>query len=502
MRAVENALGVTVPTNARLLRNLILAAQIIQDHVIHFYHLGALDWVDPAGALKADPAKTSQLAQSISDWPNSTTAYFKKVQQQLQTLISSGQLSIFTNGYFGHPAYQLTPEANLMGVAHYLEALEFQRDFIRIHSILGGKNPHIQTLLVGGIAAVLNPDDFSTINTYWIDFLKEKFASAEAFVKSVYLPDVLYVAAQYPDWFQYGAGPGNFLTYGGFPTEDEIGSQKEAAAQFFPAGLILDNDLSKVARFDQAKIAEYVTHSWYAYPDDNEGLHPFNGITDPRYTGPTPPYELLNVENKYSWVKAPRYDNRAVETGPLANMLVSYVAGVPKVKQWVDAALGQLSANPSVLNSTLGRIAGRCIQAVVLTEQAQVFLQELIANVQSGDARTQDVRLWEPATWPAEAQGYGLLTVPRGSLGHWVSIRDGAIEHYQVITPSSWNASPRDASGQPGAYETSLPGTPIADPTKPLEILRTIHSFDPCLACGAQLIDKDGRKVSYVEFNL
>ncbi len=498
VRAVENALGVTVPTNACLLRNLILAAQIIQDHVIHFYQLAALDWVDAAAALKADPAKTSQLAQSISDWPNSTTAYFTQVQQQLQALINSGQLSIFTNGYFGHPAYQLSPEADLMGVAHYLEALQFQRDFIRVHSILGGKNPHIQTLLVGGIATVLNPDDFSTVNTYWIELMRELFTNAENFVKKVYLPDVLYVAAQYPDWFKYGPGPGNFLTYGGFPVSDQIGSQREENL-YFPMGLIVNNDLSKVVPLDQAKITEYVTRSWYTYPNNNEALHPFNGITDPNYTGPQPPYDLLNVDSKYSWVKAPRYDNLVMETGPLSNMLVSYVAGVPSVKQWVDTALGKLSATPAVLNSTLGRIAGRCIQAVVLTEQALVFLNELVANVQSGDTQTQDIRLWDPATWPSQAQGYALLTVPRGGLGHWVSIRNGVIDHYQVIAPSTWNASPRDAAGNPGPYEISLPGTPIADPTKPLEILRTIHSFDPCLACGVTLIDKNGREISYVK---
>ncbi len=488
-----------MPFNAVMLRNLIMASQIVQDHIIHFYHLCALDWVDPSAALKADPAKTAQLAQSISDWPNSTPAYFKQVQQQLQTLVGSGQLSIFTNGYFGHPAYQLSPEADLMAVAHYLEALEFQRDFIRIHSVLGGKNPHIQTLLVGGIATVINPDDFSTVNTWWIQMLREKFQNALDFTQKVYLPDVLYVAAQYPDWFNYGAGPGNFLTAGGLPTGAEIGGQKQAEALYFPAGLIVNNDLSKVVPLDQAKVSEYVTRSWYTYPNNNDGLHPFNGITDPHYTGPRPPYDQLTVDDKYSWVKAPRYDNLVCETGPLANMLVSYVAGVPKVKQWVDAALGNLNAPPAALNSTLGRIAGRCIQALVTAEQGLAFLDQLIANVQSGDTQTQDVRLWNPSTWPAEAQGYSMINVPRGTLGHWVSIKDGIIDHYQVIAPSTWNASPRDAAGKPGPYEVSLPGTPVADPTKPLEILRTVHSFDPCLACGVTLIDTHGHEISSIK---
>ncbi len=471
---------------------------MVQDHIIHFYHLCALDWVDPASAMKADPNATAQLAQSISDWPKSTPAYFQQVKTQLETLINSGQLSIFTNGYFGHPAYQLSPEANLMGVAHYLEALEFQRDFIRIHSVLGGKNPHIQTLLVGGIATVINPDDFSTVNTWWLQLLRELFQSAVDFTQKVYLPDVLYVASQYPDWFQYGPGPGNFLTYGGFPTTVNVGGQIEGENRYNPPGLIINNDLTKVVPLDQAKIHEYVTRSWYEYPNNQEGLHPFNGVTDPHYTGPQPPYDQLSVDNKYSWVKAPRYDNLVFETGPLANMLVSYVAGVPRVKKWVDAALGQLGATPAVLNSTLGRIAGRVVQALVLAEQGQVWLDELIANVQSGDTQTQDTRLWDPATWPAQAQGYGLINVPRGSLGHWVSIRNGVIEHYQVITPSTWNASPRDAAGQPGPYEISLPGTPVADPNQPLEIMRTIHSFDPCLACGVHVVDTQGRKITSV----
>ena len=318
VNAVEDALGIEVPDNARLVRNIIAATQTVQDHVVHFYHLHALDWVDVVSALKADPAKTSQLAQSISDWPVSSAKYFKGVQDRVSALVASRQLSLFGSGYWGHPAYHLPPEANLMAVAHYLEALHFQKEFIRIHAVLGGKNPHLQTFLVGGMATSLDPNEpNATVNLERIDFLLQVANSAHAFVNQVYIPDVLAVAGFYRDWFERGEGLGNFMSYGAYPQ----GSIKDPADFFLPRGIILNRDLSKVYPVDPGNITEYVAHSWYEYVEGSQiAKHPYEGETSPKYTGPKPPYEFLEVDQKYSWLKAPRYEDKAMEVGPLARL--------------------------------------------------------------------------------------------------------------------------------------------------------------------------------------
>src|ERR1700683_5484441 len=303
VNAVEDALGIEVPDNARIVRNIIAATQTVQDHVIHFYHLHALHWVDVVSALKADPAKTSQPAQSISDWPMSSEKYFKSVQDRVSALVASKQLSLFGAGYWGHPAYHLPPEANLMAVAHYLEALQSQKQFIRIHAVLGGKNPHLQTFLVGGMATAMDPNEpGATINPERIDFLLEGAKWAVAFVNQVYIPDVLAVAGFYGDWFERGEGLGNFISYGGCPQ----GSIKDPANFFLPRGIILNRDLSKVHSVDPANITEYVTHSWYEYSGgDQTAKHPFDGETNPKYSGPKPSYEFLDVNEKYSCLTAP-----------------------------------------------------------------------------------------------------------------------------------------------------------------------------------------------------
>ena len=339
VNAVEDALGIEIPDNARLVRNIIAATQTIQDHVIHFYHLHALDWVDIVSALKADPAKTAQLAQSISDWPISSEKYFKGVQDRVSALVASKQLSLFGAGYWGHPAYRLPPEANLMAVAHYLEALQFQKEFIRIHAVLGGKNPHLQTFLVGGMATAMDPNEpGATINPERMDFLVQVAKSAIGFVNQVYIPDVLAVASFYPEWFKLGAGVGNYMCYGGYPQ----GSIKDPADFFLPRGIILDRDLSKVHPVDPANVTEYVTHSWYEYSGgDQVAKHPYEGETNPKYSGPKPPYEFLEVNEKYSWLKAPRYQDQVMEVGPLARLLVAYASGQPDVKALVDATLGK-----------------------------------------------------------------------------------------------------------------------------------------------------------------
>jgi hydrogenase large subunit len=491
VRAVENALGIEVPDNARIVRNLISASQYIHDHIIHFYHLHALDWVDITGALKADPAKTSQLAQSISEWPVSSTAYFQGVQGRVKALVESRQLSLFTSGYWGHPAYRLPPEVDLLAVAHYLQALEFQREFIRIHAVLGGKNPHLQSYLVGGMTTAIDPNwPDAPLNPERLDFLVQVAGTAKKFVDQVLIPDVLAVAGFYRDWFSLGMGPGNYLSYGGFPQ----GRIQDTSRYFVPRGVILNNDLSKVYPVDPNKVSEYVTHSWYEYKQGNNvSLPPAKGETNPKYTGPKPPYEFLNVEDKYSWLKAPRYDDYVMEVGPLSRVLVAYASGQPEVKAMVDGALQKLKAPPAALFSTLGRVAARALETQLLANHIVEWIEELRNNMGHGNLAMHNGQKWDPGTWPRSAQGYGLFEAPRGSLGHWVEIEDTLIKNYQIVVPSTWNAGPRDGKGRRGPYEVALLKTPIADPERPLEVLRTIHSFDPCLACAVHVTDARGR---------
>jgi len=490
VRAVENALGVEIPNNARILRNLIEGIQYVQDHVIHFYHLHALDWVDIVSALDADPSATSTLAQSISDWPKSSTTYFKGVQDRVAAFVASGQLGPFANAYWGHSAYKLPPEANLMAVAHYLEALDWQRDVIRAHAILGAKNPHLQTYLVGGMATPIDPESQHALNADKIALLYKLFAKAKEFVDKVYLPDVLAVAPFYLEWAGIGGGLGNFLSYGDWP--DASGKP------YLPQGVILGKDLGTVHPLDQRQITEYVSHSWYEYDDESKGLHPWDGETRPNYTGPQPPYDFLDTDNKYTWMKAPRLADEPMEVGPLARMLVAYASGHERVQAVVNTVLGALGVGPEVLFSTLGRTAARCVETVVVAEKLAEWTDELASSMGSGDFKIHEWSAWDPEGWPAEAQGWGFTEAPRGALGHWVHIKDQKIHNYQAVVPSTWNSSPRDAQGKLGAYEAALIGTPIADPEKPLEVLRTIHSFDPCMACGVHVLDAQGREITQV----
>jgi Ni,Fe-hydrogenase I large subunit len=495
VRAVENALGITIPENARLIRQLISGAQLVQDHVVHFYHLHALDWVDVTLALKADPGATSTLAQSISPWPKSNCTYFKGVQDRLQAFVNAGQLGLFANGYWGHPAYKLPPEANLLAVAHYLEALDWQRDFIRIHAILGGKNPHPQSYLVGGMATALNLDNEATINADRLALIAQLLQRGQDFVAQVYLPDVLAVASFYKDWAGIGAGLGNYMAYGDYASD----VQNRPETYFFPRGLILGKDLTSVQDINQAQVAEYVTHSWYNYDEgDGTSLHPWKGETHPNYTGPQPPFELVSDHDKYSWLKAPRYADHAVEVGPLARMLIAYASGKPAVQALVNGALAQLRVGPGALFSTLGRVAARAIEAQMMVQQLPAWLAQLEENIGRGDLTIHENSHWDPSTWPSDALGYGWHEAPRGSLGHWAHITDGTIKNYQAVVPSTWNAGPRDANGQRGAYEAALIGTPVVNPEQPVEILRTVHSFDPCLACAVHVMDPRGREYTNV----
>ncbi|HWE48823.1 MAG TPA: nickel-dependent hydrogenase large subunit [Bryobacteraceae bacterium] len=490
VRAVENALDIDVPENARLVRNLIAGSQMVQDHVVHFYHLHALDWVDVAAALKADPAKTSQLAQSLSDSEKSSTTYFRGVQQRVKAVVDSGQLSLFASGYWGHPAYILPPEVNLMAVAHYLEALAWQKDFIRIHAVLGGKNPHPQSFLVGGMSTAMDPNEpAAVINPDTIVFMRDLVRGAKKFVDQFYIPDVLAIAPFYKDWFGRGEGLGNFLSYGDYSSVDD----KDPKTFLFPRGIVMGRDISKVLPVDPSKITEAVDHSWYEYSGSG-AKHPSQGETNPKYSGPKPPYDHLDVDAKYSWLKTPRYEGKPMEVGPLARMIVGYASGKKEIKDAVDGALKALNAPASVLFSTLGRIAARALESQIMVNQLEGWVNQLDDNLSHGKTTTFNPVRWDPGTWPKSASGYGWHEAPRGSLGHWVEIEGKAIKNYQAVVPTTWNAGPRDGQGQRGAYEASLIGTPMADPNRPLEILRTIHSFDPCIACAVHVIDANGRE--------
>jgi [NiFe] hydrogenase large subunit/hydrogenase large subunit len=495
-RAVEDALGIEIPANANTIRNLVHGMQYIHDHVIHFYHLHALDWVDVVSALKADPAETSKIAKSISPWPNNSETYFKEVQDRVKKFVGSGQLGIFSNGYWGHPAYKLPPEVNLLAVAHYLEALDWQRDVIRLHTIFGGKNPH-PNFLVGGMACAINLDDTATINTERLVDIQGMITRAQAFVEQVYWPDLLAIAGYYKEWAGIGGGVPNFMTVGEFPD----GGIKDYDKLYFPRGIIMNKDLSHVVPFDQKKIEEFIQSSWYEYAGgDNVGLHPWQGETKPKYTGPALPFDYLQGLDKYTWMKAPRYDGHPMQVGPLARMLVGFANGHPDIKPMVMEVLGRLKVGPDALFSTLGRTAARGMETVLIARRMSVWFDQLVARIKSGDTSTFNATKWEPSSWPAKSEGYGYLDAPRGALGHWVQIENGKISRYQCVVPSTWNCSPRDGKGQMGAYEASLVDNhPLIKPDQPLEILRTIHSFDPCMACGVHVLDATGAPIVEVK---
>jgi len=488
VRSVEDALTIKIPPNAELIRNIMFCTQYIHDHVVHFYHLHALDWVDIVSALKADPLATSQLAQKVSKYPKSSPGYFADLQKRLTKFVESGQLGIFANGYWGHPAYKLPPEANLMAVAHYLEALEWQKEIVKIHAIFGGKNPH-PNYLVGGAPCSINLDEANAINAERLAFVGQALQRGLEFVEQVYIPDVLAIAPSYLDWASIGGGLENYLCYGDLPTNgfSDISSFK------FPRGAILGRDLSTVHPVDpkdDTGVQEFIDHSWYEYSAGAPaGLHPWQGETKLKYSGPKPPYEHLDVDQKYSWLKTPRWKGHAMEVGPLARMLVGYASGHAEIKDAVTETLAALNAPTSVLFSTLGRTAARAIESRLAARWGLEFFNQLIANIKAGDTRTFTKERWEPSTWPSEARGVGCSEAPRGALAHWLVIKDGKIANYQLVVPSTWNASPRDSKGQRSAYEAALIGTPVHDPQQPLEIIRTIHSFDPCLACAVHLYE-------------
>lgn len=499
VRSVEDALDYKIPPNAQLIRNLMIGAQYIHDHVMHFYHLHALDWVDVVSALKADPKKTSELAQSISNYAKSSPGYFSDMQTKLKNFVEAGQLGIFAQGYWGHPAYKLPPEANLMAVAHYIEALAWQRDVAKLHTIFGGKNPH-PNFLVGGVPCAIDLNSDSAINAKKLSQVKNIIEQMQQFVEQVYIPDTLAIAGFYKDWAYRGEGVGNFMTYGDFPAS----GINDNGDFLVPSGVILNRDLSQIHEVDlhaEDQIQEFVSHSWYQYEQGQEaGLHPYAGETELNYTGPQPPYDQLDVDKAYSWMKSPRWKGHAVEVGPLARVLMLYATGHEQTKSLVDSSLQKLDLPIEGLYSTLGRTAARTLESKIVADTMSSWFDSLVANIKAGDSKTFNETQWEPSSWAKQAKGVGYMEAPRGALAHWIVIENGKIANYQAVVPSTWNAGPRDHEGKAGPYEAALQDNhQIHDPKQPVEILRTVHSFDPCIACAVHLLDEDGNEVMKVK---
>jgi hydrogenase large subunit len=497
VRAVEDALDIVIPPNAELVRNIMNCALYMHDHVVHFYHLHAMDWVDVVAALKADPKKTSELAQSISKWPKSSPGYFSDLQTRIKKFVDSGQLGIFSNGYWGHPAYKLPAEVNLIGLAHYLEALEWQKEIVKIQAIFGGKNPH-PNYLVGGMACAIGIDDVSGINAERLAYVDQLLKDGKEFIEQVYIPDLMAIASFYKDWGAIGGGLGNYLVYGDIPTN----GIRDTSSYKFPGGAILNKDISKIHEVDLRKddeVQEFITQSWYEYKEgDQKGLHPWKGESKVKYSGPKPPFDHLNTDEKYSYLKTPRWKGHAMEVGPLARVLVGYAKGRPEFKEVVDKALKDLNVPVAALFSTLGRTAARGLECLLTAQWGREFFDQLVTNIKNGDTRMADSTKFDPSTWPKTAMGVGHAEAPRGALAHWINIEDQKIANYQLVVPTTWNASPRDSKGQMSAYEAALIDTPVADEKMPLEILRTIHSFDPCMACSVHLYDENGKTISRI----
>jgi [NiFe] hydrogenase large subunit len=474
VRAVEDALKVKIPPNARMVRNLTHAAQNMHDHPVHFYQLCALDWVDVVSALSADPKKTADVSNQYSGRPQ-TAKYYEGLKAKLKGFVDSGQLGPFDNAYWGHPAYKLPPEANLMAVGHYLDNLRQQVHAAQMTAIWGAKNPHLQGHLPGGVTII------NQLTTERIMMYKTMLQEQIAFINEVYIPDLLAVASFYKDWAGIG-GNKNFMAYGDFPETDV-----EPDSFYFKRGMIMNKEL-KLVGLDPSKITEDVTHAWY---EGDKPLHPSVGETKP-LSGEALKGAVPEVDKKYSWMKAPRYDGQVMEVGPLAQCLVSYVGGNKEIKDTTDFALKTLGVGPEALFSTLGRLAARGIKCKVNAERSLKWVDDLIANLKKGDTKTfTPYKLDESVN----GMGMGLNDVARGSLGHWINIEKGKIKNYQQVVPSTWNLGPADGKNQKGPIENALIGTPIADPKKPLEVLRTVHSFDPCIACAVHVIDPKTNEV-------
>lgn len=525
VRAVENALGIDIPFNAQMIRNLMLATLNTRDHLVHFYQLSALDWVDIVSALKADPAEASSIAQSISPlsdrytpWGENSPGYFADVQRKVkQFLEANPNNNLFsTNRWcWGSTLYALPPAVNLVGLAHYLQALDFQREMCKIQTIFGGKNPH-PNYLVGGMACSINMQDPNALNMDRLAFVEQKINEISNFVNAVYLPDAIAIMSFYPEWTRVGGGLRNYLSYGDYP----MTQMNDTGSYLSQRGIVLNRDLSRVEEFDPTDLdglQEFVNNSWYKYTvGKDKGLHPSVGETILDYTGPTEAYQWLGPDKPYSWIKTPRYKGMPMEVGPLARLAVNYAGGNEHLRSLTDEALRRWQEMSSKFNgrdcgltmdsffSTPGRIIARAIDAACAAEHLHTCYDRLIANIASGDQRVFNDSKWQPDSWPADCKGYSLNEAPRGANAHYCHIHNRRIVNYQMVVPTTWNGSPRDPRGQRSSFEESLIGTPVAglensNAELTLSIIRTIHSFDPCMACAVHLYDENGSMVHRID---
>lgn len=509
VRCVEDALGIMIPENANSIRNIMQLTLQAHDHLVHFYHLHALDWVNPVNALKADPKATSELQQSTSPHhPKSSPGYFRDIQNRLKKFVESGQLGPFKNGYWTNPAYLLPPEADLMAVTHYLEALDFQKEIMKIRTIFGGKDPH-PNWMVGGVPCAINVNGDmgagAPLNMVTLNQISSIIDQTREFIKNVYIPDILAVGQFYKGWLYGGGLSGmNVLAYGDIPDK---ANDYSAGNLMMPRGAIINGNLNEVHPVDLRdpnEIQEFVPHSWYKYEDEAKGLHPWDGVTEPNFAlGPNTKGSKTNIQEidetaKYSWIKAPRWKGHAMEVGPLARYVVGYAQGNEQIKAQVDYVLKTLDVPLTALFSTLGRTAARALEADLAGDQMRYFMDKLMANIKAGDSSTANTDKWDPSKWPKEVKGVGFTEAPRGALGHWIQIKDTKIDNYQCIVPTTWNGSPRDSQGGIGAFEASLMNTKVERKEEPVEILRTLHSFDPCLACSTHVMSEEGEELATV----
>ncbi len=505
VRAVENALDIQIPDNANLIRNLIALSLMFHDHLVHFYQLTGLDWINVISAAEADPAEASRVAQKLSPWPNSSPGYFKELKDKLISIVKSGQLGIFANGYWNNPAYILPPEVNLVLFAHYLEALDLQRKAVKTQTVFGGKNPH-PNWIVGGVPCSLNVNSAggeAVINMERLNLVQQTINDCLLFAQQVLMPDAITLARYYSDWQKIGTGLSSqcVLAYGGFPA---IANDYTNNSLSIPSGAIINGNFEEVLPVDlknPEQVQEVVEHSWYKYPDGVDSLPPDKGITDPWYVlgpntvGSKTDIRQLDEQAKYSWIKTPRFMGNMMEVGPLARLLVSYSLKKGDTVEKVNDLCGRIGMEVNGLKSTIGRILARCYECLWSMEISQKFYDQLISNIRNGNTTTAFTKKWDISTWPDEARGVGFTEAPRGGLGHWVEIRNGKISRYQCVVPTTWNGAPRSQTGQMGAFEASLLGTKMAIPEQPLEILRTLHSFDPCMACSTHVMDKNGNNL-------
>ncbi|MFK5881960.1 MAG: nickel-dependent hydrogenase large subunit [Sulfurospirillum sp.] len=496
IEAVENALGINPPLNAKLVKTLMNIALYLHDHTVHFYHLHGLDWVDVVSALKADPHKAAQEAFKYSSNPMACGADdLVETLKRVGDFVKKGNLGPFANAYWGNKTYKFTPEQNLIALSHYLKALEMQRIAAQMMAIFGGKQPHPQSLSVGGVTCIMDLQDPARLG----EFLT-KFKEMADFVNRAYYPDLVMAAKAYATEPSVNAGLGtaNLMTSKEFLLN--------ADEYLFDSGIILNGDISKVYEINEDKITEEATHSWYV---DNEPLHPYNGKTNPNYTGfqdaqtvngkgELETTKVLKENEKYSWIKSPRYDGKPMQVGPLSNIVINYAKGNKRVTKVVDQFLKDTGLPLKAVFSTLGRTAARMLEAKTIADNGLETFNSLIQNLKVDDSTYTTYQIDNNKEYKGRFMG----NAPRGILSHWVRIKNGVIENWQAVVPSTWNAGPRDAKGVRGPYEESLIGLKIADLSQPLEIIRVIHSFDPCIACAVHLMDTKGNELSEYKVDL